>query len=122
MPVEQWQQVPSVAIRRCIDLLGAEEREKLSATEFPRPFREHDFVVSRFCQAMVERVLDRKGEFLDYDVLIAAADDFVACCEGSTDDAFDVLEIYTRLSGNQAGSTARVHRAERPQDARIVPR
>ena len=122
MHTEHSQRVPFVAIRRCIDLLSAEEREKLSATEFLRPFREHGFVVSRFCQAMVERVLDRKGEFLDYDVLIAAADDFVACCEGSTDDAFDVLEVYTRLSGNRAGSTARMHRVERAQDARAVPR
>ena len=54
--------------------------------------------------------------------LRAAADDFVACCEGSTDDAFDVLEVYARLSGDQPGSTACVHRAERAQDARIVPR
>jgi len=109
MPTEHSQRVRSVAIRRCIDLLSAEEREKLSATEFLRPFREHGFVVGRFCQAMVERMLDRKGESLDHDVLIAAADDFVACCEGRTDDAFGALEVYTQLSGNQAVSTAYVH-------------
>jgi hypothetical protein len=58
---------------------------------------------------MVERVLDGKGESLDYDVLIAAADEFVACCNGSTKDAFDVLEAYTRLSGSQGASTDRLH-------------
>jgi hypothetical protein len=109
MLTEQSQRVPSVAIRRCIDLLTAEAREKLSATEFLRPLREHGFVVGESCQAMVERMLNPKGGALDCDSLINAADDFVACCEGSTDDAFDVLEVYTRLSGNQAGSRASVH-------------
>ena len=123
MPTEHWQRVPSAAIRRCIDLLSAEEREKLSVTEFVRPFREHGFVVGKSCRGMVERMLGRKRESLDCDALIAAADDFVACCEGSTDDAFDVLGVYTKLSGKQAVSTSatRLHRAERAQDARYVP-
>ena len=122
MSREHSQRVPSVTIRKCINLLGTEERDKLGRTEFLRPFREHGFVVGESCQAMVDRMLNRKGGALDCDSLIAAADDFVACCEGSTDDAFDVLEVYTKLTGNQAGSTARVHRAEHAQDARIVPR
>jgi hypothetical protein len=98
-----------VEIRRCIDLLTAEVREQLSTTDFLRPFHEHGFVVGQSCRAMVERMLDRKGESPDYDALIAADDDFVACCEGSTGDAFDVLDVYTKLSRNQVGSTACVH-------------
>ena len=109
MPTGQSQRVPSAAIRRCIDLLTAEVREKLSAGEFLRPFHEHGYVVGKSCRTMVERVLDGKGESLDYDVLIAAADEFVACCDGSTKDAFDVLQAYTKLSGNQGASTARLH-------------
>ncbi len=107
MSTEHSQRVLSVPIRRLIDFLSVGEREKLSTREFLRPFREHGVLVRRSCQAMVERMLDRKGEPLDYDALIAAADDFVACCEGSTDNAFDVLEGYTQLTGNQAGSMAR---------------
>ena len=109
MPTEDWQHVSSVAIRRCIDLLTAEVREKLSAAEFLRPFQEHGFVVGKSCRAMVERMLDGKSESLDYDVLIAAADDFVACCDGSTEDAFAMLKVYTRLSGNQGASKSRLH-------------
>jgi hypothetical protein len=122
MPAEHSQRVLSVPIRRCIDLLSAEEREKLSATEFLRPFREHGVLVGRSCQAMVERMLGQKGESFDYDALIAAADDFVACCDGRTDDAFHVLDFYTQLTGNRAGSTVREHRVKRAQDARIVQR
>jgi hypothetical protein len=106
MPIENSQRVPSVAIRRCIDLLSADERDKLSATEFLRPFRDHGFVVGKSCQAMVERMLDREGGALDSGSLIAAADDFVACCAGSTDDAFDVLELYRKVVGNRPASTA----------------
>ena len=72
-------------------------------------------------RAMVERMLTRKSEPVDHDSLIAAAHDFVACCEGSTDDAFDVLEAYTELSGSQAGSTACARVAERAQEARVFP-
>ena len=54
--------------------------------------------------------------------LIAAADDLVACCNGSTDDALDVLRVYKEVVGQSDGCrTARLHRAERAQDARIVP-
>ena len=103
MPTEDCQRVPSVVIKRCIDLLTAEEREKLTATEFLRPFREHGFEVGKSCLAMVERMLDRKGESLDRDALIAAADDFVACCGGSKDDACDVLGAYAQVPGTQTG-------------------
>ncbi|MFQ5799639.1 MAG: hypothetical protein ACE5H0_13240 [Bacteroidota bacterium] len=116
------QRVPSVAIRRCLDLLGAEGREKLSATELLSLFREHGFVVGESCQSMVERMLNRGDTSLDCDSLIAAADDLVACCDGSTDDAFDVLEAYTRAAGNQAGPATCGHRTERAQGARVVPR
>jgi len=121
MPAEQSQRIPSAAIRRCIDLLTAEVCDKLVATEFLRLFREHGFFVGRSCQAMVERMLDRKGESLEYDDQIAAADNFVACCGGSTDDAFGVLEAYTELLGDQTRSSACAHGSERTQDARIVP-
>ena len=107
MPAEDRQRVRSVTIRGCIELLTAEECEKLSVAECLCPFMEHGYVVGESCRTMVERVLGGKGEPLDYDALIAAADDFVACCEGSTDDAFDVLEAYTQLTGNQTGSVAR---------------
>ena len=107
MPTEHSQRVPSVAIRRCVDLLSAEERDKLSVTEFLRPLREHGFVVGESCQAMVERMLNRKGGALDCDSLIAAADDFVAYCNGSTKDASDVLEAYTKSSGSHGASTGR---------------
>lgn len=107
MPTEDCQRVPSVVIKRCIDFLTAEEREKLTATEFLRPFREHGFEVGEPCRAMVERMLGREGESLDCDTLVAAADDFVACCDGSIDKAFDVLGTYTKLPGTQRVSTAR---------------
>jgi len=106
MPSEDCQRVPSVVIKKCINLLTAEEREKLTATEFLRPFREHGFEVGEPCRAMVERMLGRDGESLDCDALIAAADDFVACCDGSNDNAFDVLGTYSKLSGTQRVSTA----------------
>ena len=106
MPTEDCQRVLSVAIKKCIDLLTAEEREKLTATESLRPFREHGFEVGEPCRAMVERMLGRKGESLDCDALIAAADDFVACCDGSEDMASDVLATYTKLPGTQRVSTA----------------
>ena len=108
MPTEDCQRVPSVAIKKCIDLLTAEEREKLTATEFLRPFREHGFEVGEYCRAMVERMLGRKGESLDHDALIAAADDFVACCDGGKDKASDVLAAYTKLSGTQTGINCRL--------------
>ena len=107
MPREDCQLVPSVVIKRCIELLTAEEREKLTATEFLRPFQEHGFVVGKSCRAMIERMLGRKGESLDHDALIAAADDFVACCDGSKEHAFDVLGAYTKFSDTQRASTAR---------------
>jgi hypothetical protein len=113
MPTEDRQRVPAVTIRGCIDLLTAEVREELSVAEFLRPFQEHGYVVGKSCRTMVERVLGEEGESLDYNTLIAAADEFVACCNGSTEHALDVLEAYTRLSGNQAESRASVHRAER---------
>ncbi len=103
MPREDRQRVLSVAIKKCIDLLTAEEREKLNATEFLRLFREHGFDVGEPCRAMVERMLGRKGESLDCDALIAAADDLVACCDGNKDRASDVLATYIKLSGTQTG-------------------
>ena len=107
MPTEDCQRVLSVVIKKCIDLLTAEEREKLTATEFLRPFREHGFEVGEPCRAMAKRMLGPKGEFLDCDALITAADDFVACCGGSNDRASDVLATYIKQSGTQRASRAR---------------
>ena len=53
MPTEDCQRVLSVVIKKCIDLLTAEEREKLTATEFLCPFREHGFVVGKSCLAWI---------------------------------------------------------------------
>jgi hypothetical protein len=123
MPAEDWQRVRSVTIRGCIELLTVEEREDLSAAEFLCFFREHGFVVGEACRTMVERLLGGEGEPLDYDALIAAADEFVARCDGSTEDAVHVLEAYALLSGDKAASTAHLNRVESgAQEARIAPR
>ena len=96
----------SAAIRKQIDRFSCQERERTSAAEFLHALEERNIDIRSSTRAMIERLLNKGAEPLKYDALFAAADDFVACCGGDVDHAFEVLEVYKTLSrkGNKIES------------------
>ncbi|MFH1921881.1 MAG: hypothetical protein ABIP48_18605 [Planctomycetota bacterium] len=101
MPEKRYRRATSAALRNLLDLLSAEERETTTVAAFLRQFEEHGLEISDYARSMVERILDRDGEALDYDAVFAAADDLVACCNGSLERALDALRVYKAVSGKQ---------------------
>jgi hypothetical protein len=103
MPEKQYRRATSAALRNLLDLMSAEDRETTTVAAFLRQFEEHGHEISDSGRLMVERILDRDGETLDYDAVFAAADDLVACCNGSLELAMDALKAYRAASGRQIG-------------------
>ena len=103
MPEKRRRRVTSVALRDRLEHVSAEERETTSVAEFLRQFEELGLEIGDSARSMVERILERDGEALDYDAVFAAADDLVACCNGSLERALDALKICKAASGKQMG-------------------
>ncbi len=101
MSGKRCRRVTSAALRDRLDQLSAEQREMTTVAEFLRQFEELGLEIGDSVRAMVERILNRNGEALDYDAVFAAADDLVACCNGSLEHALDALRVYKAVSGNQ---------------------
>jgi len=88
----------SAAIRKKIDRLSFQERERTNAAEFLHSLEKRNIEIRSSTRAMVERFLDRNAEPLKYDPVFGAADDFVACCGGDVEHAVEVLKVYETLS------------------------
>ena len=101
MSEKRCRRVTSAALRNRLDQLSADQRETTTVAEFLRQFEELGLEIGDSVRAMVERILDRNGETLDYDAVFAAADDLVVCCNGSLDRALDALRVYKAVSGKQ---------------------
>ena len=74
-----------------------------TVAEFLRQFEELGLEIGDSARSMVERMLERDGETLNYGAVFAAADDLVACCNGSLERALDALKVYKAASGKQMG-------------------
>jgi len=80
------------------------KRKMTTVAEFLRQFFEElGLEIGNSAPSMVERMLERDGEALDYDAELATADDLVTCCNGSLERALDVLRAYKAVSGKQMG-------------------
>ena len=101
MPERRCRRVTSAALRDRFEQLPAKDRETTTVAEFLRQFAELGLEIGDSARFMVERMLERDGEALDYDAVFAAADDLVACCNGSLDRALDALKVYKAASGKQ---------------------
>ena len=101
MSEKRCRRVTSAALRNCLDRVSAEERETTTVAEFLQQFEEPGLEIGDSARSMVERMLERDGEALDYDAVFAAADDLVACCNGSLVRALDALRVYKAVSGKQ---------------------
>lgn len=98
---KRCRRVTSAALRDRFERVSAEERERATVAEFLQQFEELGLEIGDSARSMVERMLERDGEALDYDAVFAAADDLVACCNGSLERAFDALKVYKAVSGRQ---------------------
>ena len=101
MSEKRCSRATSAALRDRLDLVPADQRETITAAEFLRQFEEQGLEIGDSARSMVERILDREHETLDYDAVLAAADDLVACCDGSVEIALDALRVYKAVSGKQ---------------------
>ena len=101
MSEKRCRRVTSAALRERLDQLSADQRETTTVAEFLRQFEELGLEIGDSARSMVERMLERDGEALDYDAVFAAADDLVACCNGSLERALDALRVYKAVSGKQ---------------------
>ena len=93
--------VTSAALRDRLERVSAEERETTTVAEFLRQFEELGIEIGASARSMVERMLERDGEELDYDAALAAADDLVACCNGSLERALNALRVYKAVTGKE---------------------
>ncbi len=102
MSEKRCSRATSAALRNRLDLLPSDQRETTTVAEFLRQFEELGLEIGDPARAMVERKLDRSGETLDYGAVLAAADDLVACCNGSVEVALDALRVYRAVTGKQS--------------------
>ncbi len=101
MTGKRCRRITSAALRDRLERVSVEERDTTTVAEFLRQFEELGLEIGDSARAMVELVLDRNGEALDYDAVFAAADDLVACCNGSLERALDALRVYKTASRKQ---------------------
>ena len=101
MPEKRCRRVTNSALRERFERVSAEERETTTVAEFLRQFEELGLEIGDSARSMVERLLERDSEALDYDAVFAAADDLVACCNGSLERALDALRVYKAASSKQ---------------------
>ena len=102
MPEERCKRVTSAALRDRLDQLSADQRETNTVAEFLQQFEELGLEIGNSASAMVERIVNRDGEALDYDAIFAAADDLVACCNGRLDRALDAFRVHKAVSGKRS--------------------
>ncbi len=119
MATADIQHVPATVVRKCIDLLNIGGEGRISAAEFIQFFEKNGYSVGRSCRAMVQRELGTVGERPNYEALTAAADEFVAACDGKIEDAFDALAGYRSLSGTYLEAEANASRTPSTDDLRI---
>ena len=101
MSEKRCSRATSAALRVHLDLLPADQREKTTVAEFLRQFEECGLEIGDSGRFMVERILNQGHEMLNYDAVLAAADDLVARCDGNVETALDALRVYKAVSGKQ---------------------
>ncbi len=101
MSGKHYRRVTSSALRDRFERVSVEERETTTVAEFLRQFEELGLEIGDSARYMIERMVERDGEVLDYNAVFAAADDLVACCNGRLERALDALRVYKAVSGKQ---------------------